>query len=157
MAHITRIGAESVVVAWLAVACAGPDAARRATAETGEVDSATLATTTTAAETHVSNVMIGRRIGTGNLITEPTFEFTPGDTVHISVATAGGGGADTLTAAWRYQTGEILKQSSQLVPPAGENAAFSLAQPKGLKPGTYKTIVFLGDDSVDTKVFVVKK
>jgi hypothetical protein len=157
MAHITRIGTGSVVVAWLAGACAGPDASRRATAETGEVDSATLATTTATAEPRVSNVMIGRRIGSGNLITEPTFEFTPKDTVHISVATTGRGGDDTLTTAWRYQTGEILLKASQLVPQEGENAAFHLTQPKGLKPGTYKAIVFLGEDSVDTKVFVVRK
>ena len=39
----------------------------------------------------------------------------------------------------------------------GQNTAFQLSQPKGLKPGTYKVIVFLGGDSVDTKVFVVKK
>ena len=157
MAHITRIGTESVVAVWLVGACAGPDAARRATAETGGVDTATLATTASAAETHVSNVMIGRRIGTGNRITEPTFEFTPRDTVHVSVAVTGSGPDDTLTAAWRYQTGEILKQTSQLAPPEGEHAAFRLTQPKGLRPGTYKAIVFLGDDSVDTKVFVVKK
>ena len=33
----------------------------------------------------------------------------------------------------------------------------SLAQPKGLKPGTNKVVVFLGDDSVDAKVLAVKK
>lgn len=153
MAHSTRIGTGCLVVVWLVGACASRDAAARRAAA---VDSATLATATPPAETRVSNVMIGRRIGAGNLIIEPTFEFTPGDTVHISVATTGRGG-DTLTAAWRYQTGEILQQTSQLAPPEGQNAAFRLTQPKGLKSGTYKTVVFLGDDSVDTKVFVVKK
>ena len=39
----------------------------------------------------------------------------------------------------------------------GNDAAFQLSKPKGLKPGTYKVIVFLGDDSAETKVFVVKK
>jgi hypothetical protein len=157
MALIGRIGTESVVVVWLAGACTGPDAARRATAETGAVDSATVAGTAAAAGPHVSNVMIGRRVGPGNRITEPTFEFTPTDTVHLSVATTGSGGTDTLTAAWRYQTGEILQKFSQLVPAEGENAAFHLTRSKGLRPGTYKAIVFLGNDSVDTKVFVVRK
>jgi hypothetical protein len=111
----------------------------------------------TSAELHVSNVMIGRQIGPGNRITEPTFEFAPKDTVYVSVATTGTGGAETLTAAWRSQSGEIVQKSSEPVPPAGENAQFSLAQPKGLKPGTYKVIVFLGGDSVETRVFAVKK
>jgi hypothetical protein len=39
----------------------------------------------------------------------------------------------------------------------GKNTLFQLSQPKGLKPGTYKVVLFLGDDSVDTKVFAVKK
>jgi hypothetical protein len=99
--------------------------------------------------------MIGRQVGPGNRITDPSFQFAPRDTVHVSVAAEGTTG--TLTAAWRFQSGEILQQSSAPVPPAGENAAFQLSQPKGLKPGTYKVVLFLDDDSVDTKVFVVKK
>ena len=96
-------------------------------------------------------------MGRGNLITQPTFEFAPQDTIHVSVATEGSGGTSTLTAAWRSQSGQILQQTSEPVRHAGENIAFRLSQPKGLKPGTYKVIVFLDDDSVETKVFVVRK
>jgi hypothetical protein len=104
----------------------------------------------------VAAVMIGKRVGPGNLVTEPTFQFSPRDTVHVSVATEGSG-TGTLTAAWRSQSGEVLQKTSEQAHAAGENTAFSLAQPKGLKPGTYKVIVFLDNDSVDTKVFVVGK
>ncbi|HKT61687.1 MAG TPA: hypothetical protein VJQ46_16640 [Gemmatimonadales bacterium] len=108
-------------------------------------------------ELKVSNVMIGKRIGAGKHITEPTFQFAPAETVYVSVGTSGSTGADHLTAAWRSQTGEVLQQSSEPIPAAGQNAAFQLSQPKGLKVGTYKVVVFLGNDSADTKVFVVKK
>jgi hypothetical protein len=108
------------------------------------------------AELKVAGVMIGKRVGAGNLITEPTFQFSPSDTVHISVATEGSGPGQ-LTAAWRSQSGEILKKTTTMARAAGENTPFSLSQPKGLKPGTYKVVVLLDDDSVDTKVFVVKK
>jgi hypothetical protein len=101
--------------------------------------------------------MIGRRVGPHNRITDPTFQFAKQDTVHVSVGTEGSGGAGTLTAAWRSQSGEVLLQTSEPVGPAGENTAFHLSRPAGLKPGTYKVIVFLGDDSVDSKVFVVQK
>lgn len=155
MAHITRVGTQVVAVAVLAAACSGSEEARSAGAVT---DSAALAASAGGpAELHVSNVMIGRQIGPGNRITEPTFQFAPQDTVYVSVATQGAGGAGTLTAAWRSQSGEILQKSSEPVRPAGENTEFRLTQPKGLKPGTYKVIVFLDDDSVETKVFVVKK
>jgi len=155
MAHITQVGAQLAAVAVLAGACAGSEESRSAA---GVTDSAALAASAgSPAELHVSNVMIGRQIGPGNRITEPTFEFAPKDTVFVSVATEGTGEAEMLTAAWRSQSGEILQKSSEPVPPAGENAQFSLSQPKGLKPGTYKVIVFLGDDSVETKIFAVKK
>ena len=104
----------------------------------------------------VSNVMIGRRLGAGNRITDPTYRFAPADTVHISVATEGGG-SGMLTAAWRSQSGEILQKSSEAIHVAGEHTPFSLSRPKGLKVGTYKVVLFLDQDSVDTKVFVVEK
>jgi hypothetical protein len=102
-------------------------------------------------------VMIGKGAKSGNRISEPTFQFAPQDTVYVSVATEGSTGPDTLTAAWRSQDGKILKQSSQPVAASGENAGFSLSLPKGFKPGSYKVVLFLGDDSVDTKMFAVKK
>jgi hypothetical protein len=151
MTHISRIGAQGALVAAFAGACTRSEVPPPEGGETGLADSAVTA------ELHVSNVMIGRQIGPGNRITEPTFEFAPRDTVYLSVATQGTGGAGTLTAAWRSQSGEIVQKSSEPVPPAGENTQFRLAQPKGLKPGTYKVIVFLGDDSVETRVFAVKK
>jgi hypothetical protein len=155
MAHITRVGAQVAVVAALASACSGSEESRTAG---GVTDSAALAASAgSPAELHVSNVMIGRQIGPGNRITEPTFQFAPKDTVYVSVATEGAGEGGTLTAAWRSQSGEILQKSSEPVPPAGENTQFRLSQPKGLKPGTYKVIIFLGDDSVETRVFAVKK
>jgi hypothetical protein len=157
MSHLMQAGraAAAAVLAALAGACSG-SGQPRGEAETGAADSAARAAAAPA-ETRVSSVMIGRQIGTGKRITEPTFQFAPKDTVHVSVTTEGSAGATTLTAAWRYQSGEVLQQSSEAVAPSGENTAFHLSQPKGLKPGTYKVVVFLGDDSVDTKVFAVRK
>jgi hypothetical protein len=157
MAHIAEVGPRLTVVAALAAACGGPGASRHAGAETGASDSAAVASPAGLAERRISNVMIGRRVGPGNRITEPTFQFAPQDTVHVSVGTEGAGGAGTLTAAWRSQSGEILQQGSEPIAPAGQNTAFHLSRPAGIKPGTYKVIVFLGNDSADTKVFVVRK
>jgi len=150
MAHLLLTGAPLMMLSALA-ACGGSKG--DAETHTGMADT----TAAKPAELKVSNVMIGKRIGAGKHITEPTFQFAPGDTVYVSVGTSGSTGADHLTAAWRSQTGEVLQQSSEPIPAAGQNAAFQLLQPKGLKVGTYKVVVFLGNDSADTKVFVVKK
>ena len=151
MAHITPVAAPLTMVVALTAACSGSEEARLAAEKTVATDSAVTT------ELRVSSVMIGRQIGPGNRITEPTFQFAPQDTVHVSVATEGAVEGGTLTAAWRSQSGEILKKSSEPVRPAGENTGFHLSQPKGLKPGTYKVIVFLGGDSVETRVFAVRK
>jgi hypothetical protein len=158
MTHLTRIGPSLVMAVAVFSGCGRSEESRHAGAETGATDSAAVAASAAGpVARRVSNVMIGRQVGPNDRVTEPTFQFTPHDTVHVSVATEGAGGGGTLSAAWRSQNGEILQQTSAQVPPAGKNAAFQLSRPEGLKPGTYKVIVFLDEDSVDTKVFVVKK
>jgi hypothetical protein len=151
--RLTRLGLP-LAAGGLAWACSRPDAAREAEVGAARADSAAPAASAT--KLQVANVMIGKNVGAGNLVTEPTFQFSPNDTVRISVATEGPG-TGMLTAAWRSQGGEILQKTSEMSHAAGENTVFSLSQPKGLKPGTYKVVVFLDDDSVETKVFVVGK
>ncbi len=158
MTHLTRIGPPLVVAVALSSACGRSEESRQAGAETGATDSAAVAASATGSVARrVSNVMIGRQIGPNDRVTEPTFQFTPHDTVHVSVATEGAGGGGTLSAAWRSASGEVVQQTSAPAPPAGKNAAFHLSRPEGLKPGTYKVILFLDEDSVETKVFAVKK
>ncbi|HYC33436.1 MAG TPA: hypothetical protein VEB59_14205 [Gemmatimonadales bacterium] len=140
------------MAALLATACGRQEAARSDGIESAATR-AVAATPAGGADPRVAGVMIGRRLGAGNRVIEPTFEFAPRDTVFVSVSAAGTG---TLTAAWRAQGGQVLQQASAPVA-AGENTAFSLAEARGLKPGTYKVILFLGEDSVDTKVFRVVK
>ena len=150
MAHLLLTGASVIALAALA-ACGGSadeSGDRTAVADTAAAKPVQL---------KISNVMIGKRIGAGNHVTEPTFQFAPADTVYISVGTSGSAGADHLTSAWRSQSGEVVQQSSEPIPAAGQNAAFQWFQPKGMTPGTYKVVVFLGNDSADTKVFAVKK
>ncbi len=156
MTHIGMAGAPLLVTAALVGACTGSGKSESAEVATRRADSAAAAPAAKPTVRRVSNVMIGKRIGSNNLMTEPTFQFTPQETVFVSVATEGAEGAGALTAAWRSQDGKVVQKTSEQIRP-GENTVFQLSQPKGLKPGTYKVVLFLGDDSVDTKVFAVKK
>jgi hypothetical protein len=147
-------GAPLIIAAALVGACTGSDKSESA-AVAARADSAAAAAAKPK-ERRVSNVMIGKHIGTNNFVTEPTFQFTPQETVFVSVATEGSEGAGALTGAWRSQNGEVVQRTTESIE-QGKNTLFQLSQPKGLKPGTYKVVLFLGDDSVDTKVFAVKK
>jgi hypothetical protein len=156
MTHIGMIGAPLIVTAALVGACTGSDKSESAAVATGRTDSAAAAPAAKPKERRVSNVMIGKHVGTNNLVTEPTFQFTPQETVFVSVATEGAEGAGEVTAAWRSQNGGVVQKTTEPIQ-AGKNTLFQLSQPKGLKPGTYKVVLFLGADSADTKVFAVKK
>ena len=156
MTHALLVTASPVVMVALLGSCGDSDRSRGE--ESGRQADSAKAMAAKPAERRVSMSMIGKRLGVGNRVMEPTFQFAPQDTVYLSVATEGSVGASKVTAAWRSQGGEIVQQTSEPVQDtAGGSVAFSLAQPKGLKPGTYKVVVFLGDDSVDAKVFAVKK
>ena len=156
MTHVARALTAMALLA--AVACKGRDTAPAgAGAESG---TATTAAPDTAAskELKVAGVMIGKRIGENKLITEPTFQFTPKDTVYASVSTTGAPDRADLTAIWRFQTGQRVDSTTQSISPKGdENTEFHVSNPKGWPVGTYSVTLYSNGDSVDSKAFVVKK
>jgi hypothetical protein len=156
MLHVARLLLAGTVVA--AAACGGRENAREA--ESGSADSAPGATTAAPAseEFKVGTVMIGKRISDTKLITEPTFQFAPRDTVYVSIGTTGKADSVALTAVWRFQTGQRVDSSTQVIRPSGpENTEFHVSRPKGWPIGTYNVTVYSDGDSVDAKNFVVKK
>jgi hypothetical protein len=155
MTQVARSLAAAALVAL--VGCGGGNEAREAQGtETG----AAVASADTAAskELKVEAVMIGKRIGQGNLITEPTFQFAPKDTVYLSVSTTGKPDSATLSTKWRFQTGEVLDSSGKAFQPEGEDVTeFHLSRPKDWRVGTYSVTIYADGDSVESKAFVVKK
>ena len=155
---MTQVGRTLAAVALVAaVACKGRDTALpSAGAEAGT--SATAADTATSQEFKVASVMIGKRIGENKMVTEPTFQFGPRDTVYASVSTQGARESAELTAVWRFQTGQTVDSSTQTIAPQGdENTEFHVTNPKGWPAGTYNVTIYANGDSVDSKNFAVKK
>ena len=153
---MTQVGRTLAAVALLAaVACKGRETPPPASAESG-----TTATADTAVsqEFKVASVMIGKRIGENKMVTEPTFQFGPRDTIYASVSTQGARESAELTAVWRFQTGQTVDSSSQTIAPQGdENTEFHVTNSKGWPAGTYNVTIYANGDSVDSKNFAVKK
>ena len=107
----------------------------------------------------LANVMIGKRLGPANRMAEPTFQFTPQDTVYVSVGVQGAPASGNLSARWLAQGGKTLDSTSQ--PISTDSAAaikeFHLAPAKGWAPGTYLLTLYLNGDSVVAKTFAVRK
>jgi hypothetical protein len=154
MQKIARImvGATIMVLA----GCGGQRESSAGT-ETGAADTAT-APPPVSNELDVATVMIGKRIGENNLITEPTFQFAPQDTVYLSIGTTGQPDSAVLTTVWQFQTGQTIDSSSRTIKPQGaENTEFHVSRPKGWQVGTYKVTVYADGDSVDARTFAVRK
>ena len=154
---MTQVARSLVAAALVALAgCGGGSEAREA--QGTETGAAAPADTAVSKDLRVAAVMIGKHIGQGNLITEPTFQFAPKDTVYLSVSTTGKPDSATLSTKWRFQTGQVLDSSSRTIKPEGEDVTeFHLTSPKDWKVGTYSVTLYADGDSVDSKAFVVKK
>jgi len=157
MTHLARALTALALVA--AVACKGRDAAPPGTGtETGATGAAPTADTVVSKELKVAGVMIGKRIGENKLITEPTFQFAPADTIYVSVSTEGMPESAELSAKWLFQTGQVVDSSTQTIKPEGkDNTEFHVSNPKGWPVGTYNVTILANGDSVDSKNFAVKK
>lgn len=145
----------------LVAACGGEGETPRETGATMD----TALTTDTAADTaadptelRVAAVMIGKRIGEGNRIAEPTFQFAPTDTVYASVIAQGAPPSATLSARWLFQDGRVIDSSSTTIQPAGEEIVeFHIAEEDGLPVGTYQVQIYADGDSVDVRTFEVRE
>jgi hypothetical protein len=112
----------------------------------------------TAKELKITNVMIGKRIGEGGRVTEPTFQFEPADTVYVSIGTVGSPDSAAFQVRFTNQKGQVVDSSRKTVQPKGrENTELHAFKAKGWAPGAYRITIYADGDSVDAKTFAVRK
>lgn len=105
----------------------------------------------------VSDVTLGRAIGTDKSISDRTETFRPSDTIYASVATDGSAQSATLRAVWTFEDGQVVDQSTHTIAANNrERTEFHISKPDGWPVGKYKLEVFLNDRSVETKNFEVR-
>jgi hypothetical protein len=160
MRHVVRVGLVVLVV--VAAGCGGGDTSTKGMAAAAARDSAAKADSARAEETSknlkVTNVMIGKRIGEGSRVTEPTFQFDPVDTVYVSIGTVGSPDSAVFSAHWTNQKGEVIDSSVKKIEPKGrENTEIHAFRAKGWAPGAYRITIHADGDSVDSKTFAVRK
>lgn len=104
----------------------------------------------------VTAVQLGRSLNADNTVAGHTTRFAPGDTVYVSVATAGIG-SGTISVRWKFGErvlGEPKKPVSSRDTAVTE---FRLQSADGFWPGDYSVEVFLDGKSVETRTFRVVK
>jgi hypothetical protein len=105
---------------------------------------------------HVTSLQLGRALNPDNTVSSFTTRFVPGETVYLSVATAGAG-SGTLSVRWVY-AGHVIdepkKQVEYRIPASTE---FHLQSANGFPPGDYSAEVFLDGRSAGTRPFRVER
>jgi len=160
MGYVVRVGL-TVLIASLA-GCSGGDKSTAGKAAAAARDSAAKADSLRAEESSktlkITNVMIGKRLGSGDRVAEPTFQFDPPDTVYVSIGTVGSPDSARFEAHWTNQKGERVDSAATTIKPKGRgNTALRAARAKGWAPGAYRITVYSNGDSVDSKTFAVRK
>jgi len=160
MGHVVRVGLAVLVAA--AAGCGSGETSKAGMAVAAARDSTARADSARAEETsktlRVTNVMIGKRVGEGSRVTEPTFLFDPVDTVYVSIGTVGSPGTAVFQTHWTNQKGEVIDSSTKTIQPKGrDNTEIHVSKAKGWAPGAYRITIYANGDSVDSKTFAVRK
>ena len=114
--------------------------------------------TTGSSVVRVTDVSLGRAIGSDKAVTDSTDKFRPTDTIYASVATDGTVPSATLRAKWTYQDGQTVDDTSRSIAPTGrERTEFHIAKPDGWPAGKYKVEVSLNGEPKETKTFEVQR
>jgi hypothetical protein len=117
----------------------------------------TVGTTGTSA-VRVTDVSLGRAIGSDKAVTDSTDKFRPNDTIYASVATDGTAQSATLRAKWTFEDGQTVNDSSRTIAPSGrERTEFHIAKPDGWPAGKYTLEVFLNNEAKEKKTFEVQR
>jgi hypothetical protein len=104
----------------------------------------------------VTDLALGRAVGTDKNITDATDDFRPNDTIYAVVKTSGNT-PGALVARWTYQDGQVVDETTQNLSPAGDaSTEFHIAKPDGFPKGNYKVEILMGGQVAESEEFQVQ-
>ncbi len=106
----------------------------------------------------VSDVMIGKAIGSDMRVTNTMDDFAVRDTIYASVVTEGAATGAKLSTKWTFNDKQVVDESSQNISPTGGTTVtqFHIKKASAWPKGKYKVEVMLDGVSAQTKDFEVK-
>ena len=104
----------------------------------------------------VTSIQLGRALNADGTVGSFAATFTPGETVYVSVRTAGAGDA-TISVRWTYEGRVVDEPKKQVSFKDAAATEFHLQGTSGLPLGHYTVEVFLNGQSVETRRFTVEK
>ncbi|MGI8400960.1 MAG: hypothetical protein ACR2NS_05060 [Gemmatimonadaceae bacterium] len=131
--------------------------------DTTVTDTTALGTTTAtvavdSAPLRVSDIQVGKGIGSDKKVGDQTTSFGVRDTMYVSVITDGAAKDAKLTAKWTFNGKQVVNESSQTISPTGGTTAteFHVNKKSAWPKGKYTVEVMLNGASSGTKDLEVK-
>jgi hypothetical protein len=103
----------------------------------------------------ITTIQLGRSLNPDQSVSEFTTVFAPGDTVHLSVLTTGGG-SGTIGVRWTYGSSLVGESQKRVANRDFAATEFPLQSAAGFPPGEYSVEVFLDGKPVATRTFKVQ-
>lgn len=120
--------------------------------------SGAIAPASSANTVQVTDVALGRSVGTNKQVASATTTFTPGDTIYASVHTTGAAQNANITARWTFQDGQVVNERTESISPSSDAyTEFHISKPSGWPAGNYTLHVLLNGQEAQTKTFTVQK
>jgi hypothetical protein len=106
----------------------------------------------------VSDIQVGKAIGSDNKISNSTTTFAVRDTMYVSVITDGAAKDAKIATKWMYNGTKVVDSSSQTISPTGGTNAteFHITKKTAWPKGKYTVQVMLNGMSAGSKDLEVK-
>jgi hypothetical protein len=131
--------------------------------DTTLTDTTSLGTTTATvavdtAPLRVSDIQVGKGVGSDKKIGDQTTSFGVRDTMYVSVITDGAAKDAKLSTKWTYNGTQVVNEASQTISPTGGTTAteFHVDKKSAWPKGKYTVEVMLNGASSGTKDLEVK-
>jgi hypothetical protein len=129
-----------------------------AVVDTTSVGTQTATVAIDTAPIRVSDIQVGKGIGSDNKVGNETETFGVRDTMYVAVITDGAAKDAKIDAKWTFNNGQTVKSDSRTISPTGgENVtAFHVDKKTAWPKGKYKVEVMLNGVSAGSKDLEVK-
>ena len=106
----------------------------------------------------VTSVDVGKGITADKMVANASDDFSPRDTVYVSVATEGTSPGAAVKATWTFEDGQVVNETTQTVAPTGPaRTEFHIFKPSGWPVGKYKVEITVDGALAGSKEFEVKR
>jgi hypothetical protein len=154
----TRVGAVMSAVLMVGALAACNKKNDTTLTDTTSLDTTTATVAVDTAPLRVSDIRVGKAVGSDNKIGDQTTSFAVRDTMYVSVVTDGAAKDAKLAAKWMFNGTRVVKEDSQTISPAGGTTAteFHISKKTAWPKGKYTVEVSLNGVSAGAKDLEVK-